>query len=102
MAARQLGLGCVYEIRSLWEDAAVEKGDITEASLRYRFTRGAETFVTRRVDAVVCICEGLKRDIRERGLPAERLFVAPNGVDVARFVARPPDEATKARLGLQG
>src|SRR6266480_2659777 len=102
MAARQLGLRCVYEIRSLWEDAAVEKGDISEQSLRYRLTRGAETFLTRRVDAVVCICEGLRRDVTGRGLPAERLHVVPNGVDVARFVPRPSDEATRARLGLQG
>jgi PEP-CTERM/exosortase A-associated glycosyltransferase len=102
MAARQLGLGCVYEMRSLWEDGAVEKGDIHERSLRYRLTRGAETFLTRRVDAVVCICEGLRRDLSARGLPAERLHVVPNGVDVARFVPRPADVATRARLGLQG
>lgn len=102
MATRQLGLRCVYEMRSLWEDAAVERGDISERSPRYRLTRGAETFLTRRVDAVVCICEGLQRDVRERGLPAERLHVVPNGVDVARFVPRLPDDATRARLGLQG
>jgi PEP-CTERM/exosortase A-associated glycosyltransferase len=102
MAARQLGLGCVYEIRSLWEDAAVEKGAMSERSLRYRLSRGAETFLTRRVDAVVCICEGLRRDVGARGLPAERLRVVPNGVDVARFTPRPPDDATRARLGLQG
>ena len=102
IAARQLGLGCVYEMRSLWEDAAVERGDISEQSLRYRLTRGAETFLTRRVDAVVCICEGLRRDLGERGLPAGRLYVVPNGVDAARFVPRPSDDATRARLGLQG
>ncbi len=101
MAARQLGLGCVYEIRALWEDAAVERGDIGEQSLRYRLTRGAETFLTRRVDSVVCICEGLRRDLSERGLLA-RLNVVPNGVDVARFISRPSDDATRARLGLQG
>jgi glycogen synthase len=102
VAARQLGLRCVYEIRSPWEDAAVEKGDMSEQSLRYRLTRGAETFLTRRVDAVVCICEGLRRELGERGLPAERLHVVPNGVDVARFIPRPPDDATRTRLGLQG
>jgi PEP-CTERM/exosortase A-associated glycosyltransferase len=102
LAARQLGVGCVYEIRSLWEDAAVEKGDITEQSLRYRLTRGAETFLARRVDAVVLICEGLRRELGGRGLPEERLYVVPNGVDIGRFVPRPSDDATRARLGLQG
>ena len=102
LAARQLGVGCVYEIRSLWEDAAVERGDISEQSLRYRLTRGAETFLTRRVDAVVLICEGLRRELGGRGLPAERLYVVPNGVDITRFVPRASDDATRARLGLQG
>jgi PEP-CTERM/exosortase A-associated glycosyltransferase len=101
-AARQLGLGCVYEIRSLWEEAAVERGDITERSARYRLTRGAETFLTRRVDAVVCICDGLGREMSARGLPTRKLHVVPNGVDVARFVPRPPDRETQARLGLRG
>lgn len=102
MAARQLGLGCIYEIRSLWEDAAVERGDISERSLRYRVTRAAETFLAHRVDAVVPICEGLQRDMSDRGLSGDRLHVVPNGVDIARFVAQPPDEATRTKLGLQG
>lgn len=101
-AARQLGVGCVYEIRALWEDAAVEKGHTHARSVRYRLTRGAETFLATRVDAVVCICEGLRRDMVGRGLPGERLHVVPNGVDVARFVPRPPDDAIREGLGLRG
>ena len=101
-AARSLGLGCVYEIRSLWEDAAVERGGATEQSLRYRLTRGGELFLTRHVDAVVCICEGLQADFIARGLAPERLYVVPNGVESQRFTVRAPDEATRTRLGLQG
>jgi PEP-CTERM/exosortase A-associated glycosyltransferase len=102
MASRQLGLGCIYEMRSLWEDGAVERGSINARSLRYRLSRGGETFLARRVDAVVCICEGLRRDMHERGLPTERLHIVTNGVDAARFVPRPPDDSIRAKLGLQG
>jgi PEP-CTERM/exosortase A-associated glycosyltransferase len=102
ISARQLGLASVYEIRALWEDAAVEKGDISEQSLRYRLTRDAETFLTRRVDAVTCICEGLRHELSVRGLLADRLHVVPNGVDIARFVPHPPDDSTRTRLGLHG
>lgn len=55
LAARQLGLKCVYEMRSLWEDAAVEKGEIVESSLRYKAIRNSESFLMRRVDGVFCI-----------------------------------------------
>ena len=102
MSARQLGLGCVYEVRALWEDAAVEKGDTREQSLRYRLTRAAETFLARRVDAVVSICEGLRRDLARRGIRPDRLHVVPNGVDATRFVPSSSDDTTRARLGLQG
>jgi glycosyltransferase involved in cell wall biosynthesis len=40
--------------------------------------------------------------VGERGLPAERLHVVPNGVDVARFVPRPSDDDARAKLGFQG
>lgn len=102
MAARQLGLRCVYEIRALWEDASVERGDTGRKSLRYTLTRGAETFLTRRVDAVVCICEGIRRDVGARGLPPERLHVVPNGVDAARFVPGAADGDARAQLGFEG
>ncbi|MCH9695853.1 MAG: glycosyltransferase [Gammaproteobacteria bacterium] len=102
LAARQLGLKCVYEMRSLWEDASVESGAISESSLRYKMTRGAETFLMRRVDAVVCICEGLRRDLVSRGLSEEKLFVVPNGVDASRFSRQSPDAETLERFGLNG
>jgi len=35
LASRQLGLPCVYEIRSFWEDSAVSAGKDEEGSLRY-------------------------------------------------------------------
>lgn len=102
VTSRSLGLPCVYEIRALWEDAATERGSTSERSLRYRLTHAAETFLTRHVDAVTCICDGLLKDLQRRGLPFERLHVVPNGVDIERFVPRSPDEALRARLGLQG
>lgn len=102
LAARQLGVGCVYEVRSLWEEGHIERGEVTDRSPKYRLTRGVETWLTRRVDAVVCISEGLRSDFIARGIPPERLHVVPNGVDVRRFVPLPPVEATRARLGLQG
>ena len=102
LAARRLGLKCIYEMRSLWEDAAAEKGEIDPRSTRYRLIRGAETFLMRRVDAVACICEGLRRDVAARGIDAHKLHVVPNGVDPARFVARQRDADTARRLGLEG
>ncbi|MDR2787842.1 MAG: glycosyltransferase, exosortase A system-associated [Candidatus Accumulibacter sp.] len=100
---RRLGLPVVYEVRAFWEDAAVDHGTTREGSLRYRLTRGLETWALRRVDRAVTICEGLRADIVARGIAAERITVVPNAVDVESFDSGgEPDEALKARLGLSG
>jgi PEP-CTERM/exosortase A-associated glycosyltransferase len=100
---RRFGLPVVYEVRAFWEDAAVDHGTHAEWGLRYRMTRALETYALRRADHVTTICEGLRSDIRARGVPADRVTVIPNAVDIEAF---PPggvaDEALKARLGLAG
>ena len=99
--ARRLGLPVVYEIRAFWEDAAVDHGTTTEDSLRYRATRRLETRAIRQVDHVFTICEGLRSDIAARGIPAEKITVIPNAVDVESFDSGGiVDEALKEKLGL--
>ncbi len=102
-AARRHRLPVVYECRAFWEDAAVDHGTTTEGSLRYRLTRALETDVFRRADAVTTICKGLKGDIVARGIPADKVTVIPNAVDVARFTfGAAPDPGLQRRLGLDG
>ena len=101
--ARKLGIPVVYEIRAFWEDAAVDHGTTAEGSLRYRATRRLETRAIRQVDHVFTICEGLRSDIAARGIPAEKITVIPNAVDVESFdLGGVPDEALKKQLGLAG
>lgn len=102
-AGRRLGIPVVYEIRAFWEDAAVDHGTAREHGLRYRLTRALETSALRRVDHAFTICEGLRADIVARGIPAERVTVIPNAVDIESFqLSGEPDAVLKARLGLEG
>jgi PEP-CTERM/exosortase A-associated glycosyltransferase len=101
LVGRRLGIPVVYEVRAFWEDAAVDHGTSRDGGLRYRLTRSVETFALHRADAVTTICEGLKRDIVARGIPASKVTVVPNAVDIAAFVFRmEPDLKLKAKLGL--
>jgi len=100
---RRYGIPVVYEVRALWEDAAAANGAAPEGGPRYRLSRAVETHALKRVDAVTTICEGLRREIIGRGVPAAKVTVIPNAVDVARFVARDVrDEALARALGLAG
>jgi PEP-CTERM/exosortase A-associated glycosyltransferase len=100
--ARKHGIPLLYEIRAFWEDAAVGNGTGREGSARYRLTRLLETHAASRADAVAVICEGLRDDLVRRGIPAEKILVSPNGVDLTLF-GKPParDDDFARSLGLE-
>src|SRR5207245_9206065 len=79
-AGRRLGLPVIYEVRTFWEDAAVNNGTFTEGSLRYRVSRALETVVLRRAHRVVAICEGIRSEIISRGVPPQRVVLVPSWV----------------------
>ncbi|WP_426173320.1 TIGR04063 family PEP-CTERM/XrtA system glycosyltransferase [Massilia sp. TWR1-2-2] len=101
---KKLGIPVVYEIRAFWEDAAVDHGTASEWGLRYRITRAMETYALKRVDAATTICEGLRAEIvGTRGIPAQKITVIPNAVDIGDFsVDGARDEVLASSLGLQG
>ncbi|HEX8642995.1 MAG TPA: TIGR04063 family PEP-CTERM/XrtA system glycosyltransferase [Allosphingosinicella sp.] len=100
--ARRRGVPLLYEIRAFWEDAAVGNGTGRQGSARYRATRQLETWAATKADAVAVICEGLRRDLVERGVDPMKITVSPNGVDLHMFGAPPVRDGDLARsLGLE-
>lgn len=100
---RRLGIPVVYEVRAFWEDAAVDHGTNREWGVRYRLTRNLESYALRRVDAITTICEGLRSDILARGIPAEKVTVIPNAVNLEDFrMGNSPDPEFAEQLGVGG
>jgi glycogen synthase len=102
-AGRHFGLPVVYEVRALWEDAAVDYGATTEGALRYRASRWIETSAMHRADRVVTLCDPLRDEIIARGIPAANISVVPNAVDpefLQPLIDAQPD--ARERLGLNG
>ena len=101
-AAKRHNIPLVYECRAFWEDAAVDHGTTRENSLRYYITKLLETHVFRQASAITTICEGLRSDIVSRGIPAEKITVIPNAVDIEKFTyGVEPDQNLRTQLGLQ-
>jgi PEP-CTERM/exosortase A-associated glycosyltransferase len=102
-AGRKLAIPVVYEIRAFWEDAAVDHGTTSEGSLRYRATKALETWAIKRADHVFTICEGLRADIVGRSIPAAKVTVIPNAVDIESFqLSGEADPVLREQLGLAG
>lgn len=56
--------------------------------------------VSRRVDRLVVITHRVKERYVAAGIPAERVLVAPDGVDLARFENLPDRDDARRRVGL--
>lgn len=102
-AARKAKIPVVYEVRALWEDAAVDIGHATQSGFRYRATRALETMLLRRANGVVTLCEAMRAELASRGIAGRKIVVVPNAVDMTHFSQpHPRDEGLAESLGLKG
>jgi PEP-CTERM/exosortase A-associated glycosyltransferase len=99
---RATGIPTVYEMRTLWEEAAVAHGTYRRGSWRYKFMRALEARACRQAREVAVISEGLKEDLVMRGISPGKITVAANGVDVDRFQAPVPDREYSGAWTLDG
>ena len=97
-----LDLPVVYEVRSLFDGPAPGGSASVATSTRERYRRRDATEVRTMLaaDAIVTLAETMKSDMVDRGVPAERIFIVPNGVDPEAFQPRSPDPELRARYGL--
>ena len=103
--AKQFRLPVVYEVRALWEDAAVDHGTTSERAIRYRLSRLIDTWAMHRVDCVAPICEPLRLEIIARGISADHLAVVPNAVDrslLSSDATQHGNEQLRKQLGVTG
>jgi glycosyltransferase involved in cell wall biosynthesis len=96
------GLPVVYEVRGFWEDTWLSRhttsGDL-KLSDRYVRTRALETHCMAEADLVVTLGEAMREEIIERGVPAEKVIIVPNGVS-EQFLQPLPDDGGRLRASL--
>ncbi len=98
----KLRLPVVYEIRAFWEDAMVDHRTCSEGSLKYKTTRTLETWACRYAAQTAVICDGLRVDLINRGIPEEKIAIVPNGINLETFSSREPDLEVARDLGVDG
>ncbi|MEE1650733.1 glycosyltransferase [Brachybacterium sp. J144] len=101
IAARRVGVPFVYEVRGFWELSQVASKPEFEDSEQYRTIADLETLVAREADHVLAITRQVQEDLIARGIPAERITVAPNAVDTDEFVPLPRDARYAEAKGIR-
>lgn len=72
--------------------------DINQFS-RFPLIRAHIRRALREADALISVCEALRREMTSLGVPRSKIAVIPNGVDPERF-SRIPKERARAQLGI--
>jgi len=91
----------VFELGDLWPRSIVAVGAMRESRV-IRLLERLELFLYRRAARVVALTQTFKDNLVSRGIPAGKIAVVRNGVDLSRYAPRPRDEALAAANRLNG
>ena len=91
----------VLEIRDLWPESILVVGAIKNRTM-IRLLEWVELFAYRQADRIVPVTDAFKRYMIGKGIPAEKIEVIKNGVDLSFFKKVGDQNPVAVELGLQG
>ncbi|WP_020576249.1 glycosyltransferase family 4 protein [Actinopolymorpha alba] len=99
--ARWAGIPWLYEVRSFFETTWTDDPRYAERGEYYQRRFATESRMMRAADLVITL-SGPMRDeiIDQHGIPADKVRVVPNAVDLSRFTPRERDPELRRKLGL--
>lgn len=80
----------VLEIRDIWPESIVAVGAMRRSPAMW-FLEWLERRMYAAADYIVTVGDGYRGQLLERRVPAEKIAVIPNGVDLDAFRPQPPD-----------
>jgi colanic acid biosynthesis glycosyl transferase WcaI len=87
-------------VQDLVPDAAVATGMLAEGSLAARMARGMERWVYRHAEAVGVICEGFRQNLLAKGVPARKIKLLHNHINLDFIAPGPRDGRFRAQWGI--
>ncbi|MFC4013973.1 glycosyltransferase family 4 protein [Nonomuraea purpurea] len=95
------GTPYVYEVRGFLEETWASRDPIRVGSERQVLQREREAFLMREANAVVTLAETMAAEIVERGVPRERIHLAPNAVDDSLLTAHYDGASFRTAYGIE-
>lgn len=89
--AKRRGLKYVFELGDLWPASIAAVGAMKQ-NLALRLIEKLELKMYRDADAVVALTQSFKDNLISRNIPAEKIAVVINGVDLWRYSPRPKNK----------
>jgi glycosyltransferase involved in cell wall biosynthesis len=74
-----------FEVTDLWPQTLVDLGRLKPNSLRARWLRSLELFLSRKAERVVMLLPHADQYMTSIGVPPEKIIWSPNGVELSRY-----------------
>jgi glycosyltransferase involved in cell wall biosynthesis len=91
----------LFEVRDLWPDSVVAVGAMQENAF-IQVLRGLERHLYRVATRLVAVSDGIRDRLIAKGVPAPKIGVVPNGVDLERVAASEDQPSAPLPANLQG
>jgi glycosyltransferase involved in cell wall biosynthesis len=101
LLSRWLRAPLTFEIQDMWPETLAAT-EMVNSRLALRLVDRAAKWGYRRAAAIRVITQGFRDNLLAKGVPAEKIHVISNWVDVERYRPEEPDEALARDLGLAG
>ncbi len=90
----------VFEVRDLWPESIVQLGQLRNR-LVIRFLEWIEMTLYRKAAHIVGVADSTLQILTERGVPAQKISIIKNGVDLELFQCHMPQNELKKKHRLQ-
>ncbi len=91
----------IFELRDIWPDSIVTVGAM-RPGLIIRLLERLELFLYRQSELIVAVTDAFRENLIRRGIPASKICVIKNGVDISFFSPRPVPADLAQELGAKG
>lgn len=100
IAARRLGIPCVYEVRGWWEVTRASRDRSFEFTDSYQIQRLLENETAKAADHVITLTEAMREELEAGGVPPDKISLLPNSCDAERFEPVARDQILADRYAI--
>lgn len=100
IAAREMGVPFIYEVRGLWEITAAMGRQGWKETDRFKIDYDIECLIAREADGVIAITDGVRKELIRRGVAEDKIILSPNSVSEGSLTPLPPNTKLQEKLGL--
>ena len=93
-------LPVIYEVRGLWHETGVVTGTLNTSSKEYQYRHFLFLEAMKCADLIITLAETMKEEFIREGIPENKIFIVPNGVDTSKFTPRSYPIHLAERLGF--